>query len=41
MPPITQIRNALGAAEGGSGVAIDADSYERAVRFWDNHASVR
>ena len=41
MPPITQIRNALGASEGGSGVVIDKQAYQRAVHFWDNHASVR
>ncbi len=41
MPPITQMRNALGAGEGGSGVAIDADAYARAVEFWERHASVK
>lgn len=41
MPPITQLRNALGPAEGGSGVAIDADAYHRAAAFWEAHAAVR
>ncbi|MEO0918622.1 MAG: DUF3228 family protein [Pseudomonadota bacterium] len=41
MPPITQMRNALGRHEGGSGVPIDVDAYERAVAFWDRHATVR
>ena len=41
IPPITQMRNALGRAEGGSGVAIDGEAYLRAVTFWERHASVR
>lgn len=41
MPPATQIRNALGRAEGGSGRPIDLDAYDRAVNFWDGHAVVR
>jgi len=41
MPPITQWRNALGRAEGGSGVAVDRAAYDRAVAFWDAHATVR
>ena len=41
MPPITQLRNALGPAEGGSGVAIDPVAYAKAVAFWQDHASVR
>lgn len=41
MPPITQMRNALGRAEGGSGVAINRDAYARAVDFWERHASVK
>jgi hypothetical protein len=41
MPPITQMRNALGRAEGGSGVPIDVESYDRAVAFWEAHAAVR
>lgn len=41
MPPITQMRNALGRAEGGSGVALDEATYDRAVAFWEAHAAVR
>ena len=41
MPPITQMRNALGRAQGGSGRPIDPMRYDEAVAFWDRHASVR
>ena len=41
MPPITQMRNALGAGEGGSGVSLDPAKYAAATTFWDNHASVK
>ena len=41
MPPITQLRNALGTSEGGSGQPIDVDAYDHAVAFWDRHATVR
>lgn len=41
MPPITQWRNALGRAAGGSGQQIDPDAYARAVAFWDRHAAVK
>ncbi|MEM9061404.1 MAG: DUF3228 family protein [Pseudomonadota bacterium] len=41
MPPATQIRNALGRSEGGSGRPIDVEAYDRAVAFWDAHATVR
>lgn len=41
MPPITQLRNALGPSEGGSGVAIDRIAYEKAVAFWEAHAAVK
>ena len=41
MPPITQMRNALGRAEGGSGRPIDPEKYDAAVAFWSRHASVR
>jgi len=39
--PATQMRNALGVAEGGSGVPIDRDKYLMAVDYWDRHAVVR
>ena len=41
MPPITQMRNALGREEGGSGVTLDRVAYARSVAFWDAHASVK
>lgn len=41
MPPITQWRNALGRAEGGSGTPIDPAKYAAAVVFWDVHAAVK
>ena len=41
MPPITQLRNALGRDEGGSGKAIDVAVYDAAVAFWERHAAVR
>jgi hypothetical protein len=41
MAPITMMRNALGVAEGGSGVALDRDAYLRSVEFWGNNANWR
>lgn len=41
MPPITQWRNALGRAEGGSGRPVDRAKYDAAAAFWDMHAPVR
>lgn len=41
MPPITQMRNALGREEGGSGVPIDVETYDEAVAFWERHAAIR
>jgi hypothetical protein len=41
MAPITMMRNALGVAEGGSGVALDRDAYLRSVEFWENNANWR
>lgn len=41
MAPITMLRNALGVAEGGSGVPLDRDAYRRAVEFWDRNANWR
>jgi len=38
MQPITMMRNALGTAEGGSGVPLDQDAYQRSVGFWEDHA---
>ena len=41
MVPITMLRNALGVAEGGSGVPIDRDAYARGVAYWSAHANWR
>jgi hypothetical protein len=41
MVPITMLRNALGVAEGGSGVPLDRDAYRRSVEFWSAHANWR
>ncbi len=41
MAPITMLRNALGVAEGGSGVPLDREAYRRSVAFWSTHANWR
>lgn len=41
MPPITAMRNALGVAEGGSGVPLNREAYLRSVEFWRTHAIVK
>lgn len=41
MAPITMMRNALGVAEGGSGVPLDRAAYARSVAFWSAHANWR
>jgi len=41
MAPITMMRNALGVEEGGSGVPLDREAYQRAVAFWENNANWR
>jgi hypothetical protein len=41
MAPITMMRNALGVAEGGSGVALDGEAYRRSVEYWSAHANWR
>jgi hypothetical protein len=41
LAPITIMRNALGVAEGGSGVSLDRDAYRRSVEFWNAHANWR
>lgn len=41
MAPITMMRNALGVSEGGSGVPLDRDAYQKSVAFWRAHANWR
>lgn len=41
MAPVTMMRNALGVAEGGSGVSLDREAYLRSVEFWRTHANWR
>lgn len=41
MAPITILRNALGVAEGGSGVALDRTAYLLSVEFWEHSATWR
>jgi hypothetical protein len=41
LAPITMMRNALGVAEGGSGVPLDREAYLRSVEFWQRHATWR
>lgn len=41
MAPITMMRNGLGVAEGGSGVALDPAAYARSVEFWERNANWR
>jgi hypothetical protein len=41
LTPITMLRNALGVAEGGSGVPLDRAAYQRSVAFWSAHANWR
>ncbi len=41
MAPITMLRNALGVEEGGSGVPLDREAYQRSVAFWERNANWR
>lgn len=41
MAPITMMRNALGVDEGGSGVPLDREAYQRSVAFWAQNANWR
>ena len=40
MNPITQMRNGLGKDQGGSGIAIDRDSYMESVKYWSENVVV-
>lgn len=39
--PMTMLRNALGVAEGSSGVGLDRAAYPRSVEFWALNANWR
>lgn len=41
MNPITMMRNALGKAEGGSGVPMIRAEYDKAVEYWSSHAMIQ
>lgn len=41
MNPITQMRNAVGREEGGSGVPLNRAEYMKSVEYWRNHALVK
>lgn len=41
MDPITMMRNALGAEEGGSGVKLDREKYLESVSFWSKNAIIK
>lgn len=41
MDPITMMRNALGKAEGGSGVPLDRAKYMESVKYWEKRAMVK
>jgi hypothetical protein len=40
MNPITQMRNALGKDQGGSGIPIARDSYMESVKYWSKNVVV-
>ena len=41
MNPITMMRNALGKHEGGSGVPLDREQYNKSVEFWNKYAIIK
>jgi hypothetical protein len=40
MPPATMVRNALGPAEGGSGIPLDRIKYRESVEYHSTHVAV-
>ena len=40
MQPITMLRNALGKAEGGSGVPLEREKYQASVDYWSVHVPI-
>ena len=41
MKPITMMRNSLGKEEGGSGVSLDREAYDKSVEFWSKNLTVK
>ncbi len=41
MLPATMLRNALGISEGGNGEPLDHKKFLEAVKFWQNHITVK
>ncbi len=41
MKPETMLRNALGIKEGGSGVTLDREKYNKSVAFWSEFCTVK
>ncbi|KAG7340609.1 DUF3228 domain containing protein [Nitzschia inconspicua] len=40
MNPITQMRNALGKDQGGSGIPLDREEYMKSVKYWEANVIV-
>jgi len=40
MNPYTMVRNHMGKEFGGSGVELNREEYEKAVKFWTEHAMI-
>lgn len=40
MNPITQMRNALGKEEGGSGIPLKREEYMKSVKYWTENVNV-
>ena len=38
--PITQMRNALGKDQGGSGIPLEREEYMKSVRYWEANVVV-
>jgi hypothetical protein len=41
MNPITMMRNALGKEEGGSGVPLEREKYDKSVWFWRKYSLIK
>ena len=40
LQPITIMRNSLGPDEGGSGVPLDRQKYEKSAAYWSERAAI-